>query len=93
MEMSHEMNTAVPLVFGCFWLFIALAMSVFVAVVYCKIFGKAGYHWALGLLMFIPVANLIMLCVLAFSEWPIEKEIKAFRQATQAPEHQNFRGV
>jgi len=39
-----------------------------------KIFSKAGYHGALGLLMLVPLANIIMLAILAFSEWPIHKE-------------------
>ena len=37
---------------------------------FCKIFSKAGYHWALGILMIVPVANIIMPFVLAFSNWP-----------------------
>ena len=42
-----------------------------------KIFSKTGYGWALGLLMLIPIANLIMLLVLAFGDWPVLKELKA----------------
>jgi hypothetical protein len=48
----------------------------------------------MGLLMLIPVANLIMLLVLAFGEWPIEREVKALRAATgQAPTPQGFRSL
>ena len=46
----------------------------------CKIFSKAGYNWALGLLMLVPMANIIMLFVLAFSNWPIRKELQLLRQ-------------
>ncbi|HCO96230.1 MAG TPA: hypothetical protein DIU00_20200 [Phycisphaerales bacterium] len=51
--------------------------------VFCKIFSKTGYSWALGLLMLVPIANLIMLFVLAFAEWPIERELRSFKQQSQ----------
>ena len=41
-----------------------------------RIFRKAGYHGAYGLLLFVPVINYIALAFFAFSEWPIEKRIK-----------------
>jgi hypothetical protein len=47
---------------------------------FCKIFSKAGYPWALGLLMLIPVANIIMLFILAFAEWPIHRQLRSGRQ-------------
>jgi hypothetical protein len=40
------------------------------------IYKKAGYHPAMGCLMFIPPANVVMLFVLAFSQWPIERDLK-----------------
>lgn len=43
--------------FTLFFLFIGLLITVLMAWVYCKIFSKAGYPWALGLLMFVPIAN------------------------------------
>jgi len=90
-------NEAVNIVGGCFLLVIWLAMVVLTAVIFCKIFSKAGYHWALGLIMLIPVGNLIMLCVLAFGQWPIHRELQALKhaQVTPPPEgqpHESFRG-
>ena len=38
-----------------------------------RIFKKTGYHGALGILCLIPVANIIMLAILAFKDWPISK--------------------
>lgn len=83
---------------GCFVLFIWLAMAILTAVIFCKIFSKAGYHWALGLLMLIPIANLIMLCILAFGQWPIQRELEILKQARMTPPppgqpHENFRGA
>ena len=63
-----------------FLLIILLAVFVVTAVVYCKIFHKAGYHWALGLLMLVPIACLIMPFVLAFGHWPIHKELEKLRK-------------
>jgi uncharacterized membrane protein YhaH (DUF805 family) len=57
-----------------------LAVAVFMVIVYWKIFSKAGYSGALGLLMFIPIANIIVLCVLAFGNWPVLQELNLLRQ-------------
>ena len=83
---------------GCFAIAIWLALIVFFVIIHCKIFSKAGYHWAMGLLMFVPIANLIMMCILAFGQWPIHRELEALKQARMAPPpegqpHESFRGV
>ncbi len=39
------------------------------------IYKKAGYHPAMGCLMFLPLVNVVMLYVLAFSEWPMERKM------------------
>ena len=51
--------------------------------IFCKIFSKAGFSWALGLLMLVPIANIVMLFVLAFAEWPIQRELRSYRQQSQ----------
>jgi len=53
----------------------AVTVLYFIGLVSWKIFAKAGYRGALGLLMLVPFVNLIMLCVLAFGEWPIQREL------------------
>jgi hypothetical protein len=62
------------------YLVISLVLLVFAVIVWWKIFSKAGYSGAMGLLMFVPIANLIVLLMLAFGEWPIMRELKALRQ-------------
>jgi hypothetical protein len=67
---------------GCFLLFFILVSLIITAVMtwaYCRIFGKAGYPWALGLLMLVPIANIVMPLVLAFGDWPIQKELRLLR--------------
>ena len=73
--MSPEViNSAAPIVMMIIFLVIgllALALNVLYVVAFCKIFSKAGYHWAMGLLMLVPIANFIMPLVLAFGQWPV----------------------
>lgn len=73
-------------VFLIYFIFMIPVVMIIVAVkilIFCKIFSKAGYSWALGLLMLVPIANIIMLFVLAFAEWPIQRELRSFRQQSQ----------
>ena len=57
-----------------------LIVIIFAVIIYWRIFSKAGYSGALSLLMFVPIANIIVLCVLAFGNWPIYKELNYLRQ-------------
>ncbi len=59
---------------------VSLVFTVIVALVYCKIFSKAGFHWALGLLMLVPVANIVILFYLAFADWPIHQALRRLKQ-------------
>ena len=58
----------------------SLIVIIFAVIIYWRIFSKAGYSGALSLLMFVPIANIIVLCVLAFGNWPIYKELNFLRQ-------------
>jgi len=76
-------SEAVPMVgaaFMLFFLFIALLITILSVWIYCRIFSKAGFCWALGLLMFVPIANIIMLFVLAFVDWPVLRELRMLKQ-------------
>jgi len=67
-----RMNDVTSLiVFGATYL---LPLFLFVAI--CgAIFRKAGYSGWLGLLMIVPLVNLIWLVIFALSEWPIQREL------------------
>lgn len=41
-----------------------------------RVFSKAGYSGAFGLLILAPFGTLIMLCILAFSQWPTAKRVE-----------------
>jgi len=69
-----------------FMLFVALIVAAIKILIFCKIFSKAGYCWALGLLMLVPIANIIAAFFLAFADWPIRKELRLLKQQQQKPE-------
>ena len=58
----------------------SLALFVFAIIIYWRIVSKAGYNGALSLLLLVPVVNLVMLCIFAFGEWPIQRELNQLRQ-------------
>ena len=66
-------------VFGLCFFLVILASVVLTAIGWCLIFKKAGWRWALGLLMLIPIVNPILFLILAFSEWPVRRELRAAR--------------
>ncbi|MEX1015470.1 MAG: hypothetical protein WDZ31_01895 [Phycisphaeraceae bacterium] len=58
------------------------------ALIFGAIFQKAGYSPWRGLLMLVPLVNVIWLIVFAFSEWPIHRELARHRtlQGEATPE-------
>ena len=78
---QHAVTAAIPLI--AILIIIVLALLVVVPIkllISCMIFHKAGYSWALGLLMLIPIANLILIFVLAFGDWPVRRELRQLKQ-------------
>ena len=83
--MQFDPNVA-PVFSVIFFIFMIPLVLIIVAVkilIFCKIFSRAGYSWALGLLMLVPIANIIMLFVLAFAEWPVQRELRSYIQQNQ----------
>ena len=54
---------------------IGLALAGLVAALFGKIFHKMGYSRWTGLLVIVPIVNLVWWVHLAFSEWPIERQL------------------
>ena len=50
-------------------LLVGIVLALAALIPYWKIFGKAGFSPWLALLMIVPVANIIVLWILAFSRW------------------------
>jgi hypothetical protein len=63
--------------FGCGVMLLVIGLMV---LVWWKIFAKAGYGGAFGLLMLVPGVNLVMICILAFGTWPVLREIEELRR-------------
>jgi len=53
-----------------------LMIFVFIGWPWVRIVWKAGYSPWLGLLVFVPIANILFLYYLAFTKWPIERGLK-----------------
>jgi hypothetical protein len=84
-ESLREVGPVFTIALIVFVMFLALIVLIIKAVIFCKIFSKAGYCWALGLLMFVPIVNIIMPFVLAFADWPIQRELRSLRQQLGKP--------
>lgn len=62
-------------------LLVPIVLFALVIVAMWKILGKAGYAGPLALLAIVPVVNVVLLLVFAFSEWPIQREVRELRTA------------
>ena len=51
------------------WL-VVLVMALIMIIPFYRIFGRVGHPGWLGILMAVPLINLILLYYLAFSDWP-----------------------
>ena len=71
---------AAPVWAGIVGLLFFLAIFAAIVALWGMIFKKAGYSFWTGLLMIIPLVNLIWLLVFAFSQWPIHRELERYRQ-------------
>ncbi|HXW76928.1 MAG TPA: hypothetical protein VEJ20_05910 [Candidatus Eremiobacteraceae bacterium] len=65
------------------WGIVCLAVFVIMLIAYWKIVERAGYSGALSLLVLVPIVNVIMLLVFAFSEWPVQQQLRLARGVTQ----------
>jgi len=80
-----EMAPVCFMLLAMFILFTVLIAVVIKVLIFCKIFSKAGYSWVLGLLILVPVVNIIMAFFLAFADWPIRKQLRLLKQQQEKP--------
>jgi hypothetical protein len=63
---------AVVIIVGlAFWLVFVIA--------YIKIITRAGYSGWWVLIVLVPIANIVMLLIFAYKEWPIQRELRELR--------------
>lgn len=60
---------------GLVILILALGYVFFIGLMWWKIVQKTGYHGSLGLLLLVPVANIVVMAILAFKAWPSQKSL------------------
>jgi len=63
-----------------FIVFVLVIVTVIKLFSFCRIFSKAGYSWAFGLLMLLPMAEIVIPLVLALIDWPVRRELRQLRQ-------------
>ena len=83
MQIDPNIAPIFSIIFLVFMIPLVLIIVAVKILIFCKIFSRAGYSWALGLLMLVPIANIVMLFVLAFAEWPVQRELRSYRQQNQ----------
>jgi len=83
MQVDPNIAPVFSLIFFIFMIPVVMIVVAVKVLIFCKIFSKAGFSWALGLLILVPIANIVILFVLAFAEWPIQRELRSFRQQSQ----------
>jgi hypothetical protein len=59
----------------------AAAVGIFI---WWKIIARTGYNAWLSLLIIVPLANLVLMLVLAFSEWPVQRELATLKSQAAA---------
>ncbi|MGO9334785.1 MAG: hypothetical protein ACLQCU_12185 [Acidimicrobiales bacterium] len=62
-----------------------LILLVVAIVAAAKILPKVGYSAWYALLLLIPVVSFVMILVFAFSDWPVDKELRRYRQGGYGP--------
>lgn len=83
MQHTSDANAAAASLFaGGFllvWFLFACGILILSLVVNWRIASKAGYSGVLSLLMLIPLVNFVVVLMFAFSEWPIEQQLRGSR--------------
>ncbi|MBK7644402.1 MAG: hypothetical protein IPJ19_15400 [Planctomycetes bacterium] len=66
-----------------FWQIVAGVTTLVFVLASLRLCSKAGYHALFGLLLLVPVVNVFVFLFLAFSRWPIERELRELRSVQQ----------
>lgn len=61
-----------------------LALVALAVCVWFRILGKTGYNPWLAFLILVPFGNLALLLVLAFAEWPVNRELADLRRRLES---------
>ena len=62
-------------------LIVLLVVFVLPVFLFGRVFTKAGFSWAWGLIAVIPIGYILLVLILAFAEWPIFKKRDGIEKA------------
>jgi Zn-dependent protease len=77
-------ETAFAIIGLAFW-GLGCLMAIVMMVVHWKLIQKTGNNGAISLLLLVPLVNIGVYLWLAFSEWPIEAELKQLKTRGRQP--------
>jgi uncharacterized membrane protein YhaH (DUF805 family) len=80
-------NEVVAWLTGGVGLVIAIVVWLVVAIAYIRIIQKAGYSGWWILIGLVPVVNVIMFLVFAYSRWPVQRELDELRRRVGGGTH------
>ena len=58
---------------------VSLVFLLIAILIWFMIFKRTGMNPWLSLLMLVPIVNFVMLLILAFTEWPVQREARTLR--------------
>ena len=83
LESLNNIGPAVVVFIVLAILLVSVLGTILLVWAHCRIFSKAGFSWAMGLLMLVPLVNMFVPFILAFSDWPIQREIRILREQSR----------
>lgn len=66
------------------WAIFVFVLLAFIIYLVWRVAEKAGYQGAWSLLYLVPLGNLVLLILFAFSEWPVQVEVRRLRAQVRA---------
>jgi len=83
---SSNGSTAGALIFAALYCLLIVGFFAFQIFLFWRIYTKTGQSGAMSLIGLVPgVGLLILLCILAFSKWPVEYELEQRRMMPGMP--------
>ena len=77
-------SAAIGICFVVAYLLFALLGTALAIFMFGRIFSKAGYSWAMAFIILVPVVGgFVVMIMLAFMDWPVLQELKAFKATAQ----------
>ncbi len=83
LESLNTIGPAVAIFIALAVLLVSVLGTILIVWAYCRVFSQAGFSWAMGLLMLVPLVNAFVPFILAFSDWPVQREIRRLKEQSR----------